>query len=331
MPTEFPPLRVDNNPLPNNEESPAGNSMLGKYYTTISLYDYKRPSAFDSKKNFENTTNVIFLPLPIQLFDRTGASYSGVEMGSIGNFLDGDYVGGTASATMKGASNVLDTVRKSVGSLVPDFVDKALPSMPSPTLVSTAIEQELGFVANPNPTLKFNGSVLRDFNYTWYLSPKNESESEKISKIITRLKAATLPGNRLSGSFALLDIPKLAQINFFPWDSGGTDNRWGWSNRSIIRMKRCHLENITVNYNPANIPAFFRDSSAVVIELSISLKEVEYMLSGDWTGNGDTGKLNLQEEILGKIRQAGSSVSDILEQAQAQQIERRNSDVLNSE
>ena len=158
-----------------------------------------------------------------------------------------------------------------------------------PSAFSSAVQQTLGAVPNPNPSVRFSGPILREAGFTWYFNPKNQEESAKINTIIKKLKAASLPKNTSSGVSGILSYPKLAQINFYPWDSQGANsavseaNKWGWTKKSIIRLKRCFISQVNINYNPANVPSFFYDNSPVVIEVTISMKEIEYLTSNEWS------------------------------------------------
>ena len=137
---------------------------------------------------------------------------------------------------------------------------------------------------NPNETITFDGPSLRSFQLTWTFNPRNASESAGLTAFIKTVKAASLPTNVVSGSTAILGYPDLAQLNFYPWDSSG-NTQWGWGDNSIIKIKRCFMEGVSINYAPSNIPSFFSGTNQpVAIEVTISFKETEYMLSNDWGG-----------------------------------------------
>lgn len=292
---------------------PAG-SVLGKYYTTLSLYEYHRENPFfdGSGANDLVTSEIINLPLPIQLYDRTSSSFSQQNMGVIGDLVNLDAVGGLAAAPLRmletlgpgamGAlTNVLSQRLGGFGTLAGNLT-RVVGNNVDVSAISTAVQQLIGVTPNPNPVVKFNGPTLRNFNYTWYLAPKNTKESQNIKRIIEMLKGAGLPSRSL-GSNALLGIPKLAQMNFYPWDNGGAADKWGWTSESLIKMKRCHISNVSANYNPANVPSFFYDNRPVIIELSIELQEVEYMFQEEWTDFGVPSEEadNELTSILGSI------------------------------
>jgi hypothetical protein len=151
--------------------------------------------------------------------------------------------------------------------------------------VQTAFEQMVGSAPNPNPSVAFEGPNLREFQLTWTFFPRSEAESTNIHRIVTILKRTSLPRNSISKSGAILDYPDMCQLNFFPWDKNpDASNPWFWNNNtSIIKIKKCVMNNVSVDYNASNIPGFFAGTGKpVAIRLSIGFSEIEYMLSNDW-------------------------------------------------
>jgi len=310
---------MSESPTTTNPVTPptSGGSLNPKYYSTIKLYDYRRPRPFDNVKDAVKST--ITLPLPTQLSDISASAFSNIDMGVVGDALN-LFLGGKAediSSTIAGKGidiakiePILNAVANFVGAgtyraavLAPEVIKSAitnnlpqgirsnLANLIPAQQISTAIEQSFGAVPNPNPAVRFNGPILRDMNLTWYFSPKNEKESNDLSLVIQTLKHASLPsyasplGVNLSG---ILKYPKIAQLNFYPWDlqvnSSAPANRWGWTENSIIKMKRCFMSTVNVNYNPGTVPSFFSNqkNSPVVTELNIQFKEIEYLTAESW-------------------------------------------------
>ena len=271
------------------------DSLLDAYYCKLSLYEYKRPVPF--VKGEYKKLKTIILPLPAELRDSTGASYSNANLELVGDIMNGSLAASSTSAFARGLPAVLQKLAPLLagagpGMLAPiigDAVSGSLGNMFPPESVSTAFQQTLKGAPNPNPTVAFNGPQLREFSLSWFIQARNEKESKTARNIIQMLKAASLPESVIKDSASILRYPQLGQLNFYPWDnSGGTE--WGWGNDSIIRVKKCFLSSVDVNYNPTNVPAFFEGAvesggkQAVAIQLSINFKEVEYMLSEDWGG-----------------------------------------------
>jgi hypothetical protein len=168
---------------------------------------------------------------------------------------------------------------------------------------TSALQNQLGISPNPNPSVQFTGPDLRTFSLSWSFYPRTKVESENIDYMIRQLKASALPSHTITDSTAILNYPDLVQINFFPWDSGGADNQWGWTDRSILRIKKCFMTNVRVSYSEFGNPAFFEGTKLpVAYRLNISFQETEYMLSENWGGN-EWSKSKNGDEVLSSVRE----------------------------
>jgi hypothetical protein len=99
----------------------------------------------------------------------------------------------------------------------------------------------------------------------------------------------------------------MVQMNFYPWDNGGS-GKWGWGPNSIIKTKRCFIGSLNVEYTSGVAPAFFHDGNnePVIVTITMVLKETEYFLNHDY--GGDTRDF----DILGKLGNLAALVGDLL-------------------
>lgn len=304
-------------------------SMLGKFHCRLSIGKYER------QRPFKNSTwrphSMIYLPLPDVLKDSTSVKYGGMDLETVGDFFNLDFVTGVGGALYRGVGSAISTgignlsgaglaaaiaaatggkasgVGDKLGAALNKGIQKDL--LPGDKIQS-AIEQKVGVAPNPNPSVAFEGPQLRNFSFTWTFYPTRKEESEKIFNIIKLLKQASLPAQTFTNAGALLNYPDICQLNFFPWDEGGTGN-WFWTDKSIIRIKKCFMSDVDVDYNPSNVPGFFNDegSSPVAIRLTINFNEIEYMLSQDW-GSGREGSSFIEDAaLIGFITTAVSTQS----------------------
>jgi hypothetical protein len=273
-----------------------------KYFSQLSLSPYKRDSAFD----LENTTPtlVVRLPLPTEMRDDTTVGYTSINLETVGDIFknNSDMLGGAMARNagnllQAGLSGTASGISRMAGTAGGNIVGKLAAAAVSGGIgliqgllpaeqVSSAIQQQYGVAPNPNPSVQFQGPVLRDFTLSWAFYPKNQVESATIFSLITKLKARALPSYNTVGASAgaVLNYPHVCQVNFWPWDSGGSGPN-GWDSRkSIIRMKKCFMSGVNVNYHPYGTPSFFEgaESQPVSIQLTISFKEIEYLTSYDW-------------------------------------------------
>lgn len=116
--------------------------------------------------------------------------------------------------------------------------------------LSTAIDITTGTYVNPHATLTFNGINLKTFNFDWTLSPKSQSESDSLQKIIKHIKRSILPSysaplingqlpSSISLSRGLLKFPDMVDIFFV-----GVDQNY------FFFYKTCMIDQFSVDYSP---------------------------------------------------------------------------------
>jgi hypothetical protein len=270
-----------------------------KYYTSLSIGKYKKsdpftPSAFERIRIFH-------FPLPTELRDDTTVGYTAVNLETVGDIINNaaGASGTLQAATLRGAGGLLNAVMSGTqrgferaagpvaGALAGSVASIAQSLLPAEQ-VSSAIQQKIGAAPNPNPSVQFQGPVLRDFSFTWVFYPKSYEESVVIDSAIRTLKGAALPSFNEGNRASILNYPYLCQLNFYPWDGTGEswpkDNPYGWKKGSIIKIKNCFMSGVNVNYHAFGTPAFFegKGSYPVSIQLTINFKETEYLTAYEW-------------------------------------------------
>lgn len=287
---------------PPTPAAPLASPNLGKYYTSLRLYEYKRPNMFST--SIPNLANVIYLPLPDGLRDSSTADWQETQQGALASiFMNAQGAGGSRdmAAGLKSALGAAavgslpgqagEAVKSLAGSLpvIGDISKAVLDNLFPAEALNAFVQQSFygGMAQNPNPTVIFKGPTLRGFDLGWTFTPRSKSESENTKKIIELIKQWSLPTPHFGNTMATLSYPGLAMINFMPWDNLGavTDARNGWTENSIIKYKVSAIKSVNVNYAPSNVPAFYADgNNPAIITMNISFQEVEYMVSKDWGG-----------------------------------------------
>ena len=297
---------------PSVQSSKASNptgSAIGKYYTRLRIGKYERPHPFTPSEIKEGLLTV-FLPLPDQLSDSTTVKYTETPLESVGDFINNPgemiptlafrKIGAAIEAGASGFSGAATTA-KTGSSSAGDFMQKQLSSIIPAEKINSAIQQDMGMAPNPNPSVMFQGPTLRTFAFSWSFYPKNAQESESISDLIKKLKARALPTFNKGKNFSVLNYPYMCQLNFYPWDKGGT-GAFHWSKNSIIKIKKCFMDSVSVKYNPFGTPAFFEGTNLPIsYQLTISFKEIEYMTGRDW----DEDYANKAENLYGQFNTIG--------------------------
>ena len=278
-----------------------------KYFMTLRFFRYENKSLFTKSQSKKLYT--VKLPLPPELLENTGAEYETKSMKSIGDLTQNPNAnkGAMAAAGMRIGQATVGAGLKSLqgmiggkgflGDVATDSMDKL--GIDEET-ISSAIEQTLGVAPNPNPAVLFKGPVMREFTFSFMFHARSEDESNRIRQMINHLKGYSLPSQTFSGDTGLLNYPPMVMVNFYPWDSQGPNSIYGWGDYTPLRIKRCFLSNVNVNYAPDGIPAFFGDkaSSPVYIQVSLTLKEIEFLTAETWFGSKYSESSKKQKEEI---------------------------------
>jgi hypothetical protein len=313
-----------------SSQGPDG-SFLGKYYCRLILGDYERTRPFAPGSWKIENGKTIFLPLPRELSDSTSGRYNEASIEGIGDILNFDPLGLGVRTAMESAGPLLDFAASKVDKL--GKVGEGLTSAAENAGINgrnltSAIQSQTGYSPNPNPSVLFSGPDLRDITFSWAFYPKNYEEAKKVNEIIKILKRAALPKPLTGFSSGVLTYPQLCQINFFPWDTGGNANSWGWTDRSIIRIKKCFLSSVNASYSDFGNPAFFHSTDvnpnnySVTYRLNVTFKEVEYLLSRDWDDGvanfvDGVAKDNFSEDTGNVAKNIISGISSDIQKEQA--------------
>lgn len=274
-------------------------SGVGQYYCTLQFAEYKRPKPFDNTE-FNQVGTKYILPLPLQMFDNVGVDYSTTNLETVGDLINmttsepagaaASVVGGVGLRMFGGAAmtglNALGSLAGRAGP-IGGVVGRAVGDIFTADRLNSALQSIIGYAPNPNQTVTFNGPRLREFNFSWTFLPQSREESINLANFIRECKMRSLPTSQFGLNAGVLKYPHMVRMNFFPWDKGGESHHYGWTEDSFIRMKRCVIERIAVNYAPSNIPSFFEGTKQpVATQVEITLKELEYMMSEDFSPTG---------------------------------------------
>ena len=160
------------------------------------------------------------------------------------------------------------------GTLARTFLLSQLPGINQST--NSLLSRGQGKVLNPNMELLFNGPQLRQFNYTFRLTPRNPQETSVIQKIIRFFKQGMSVKGAAGGLY--LDAPNVFEVKFFHGSAK--------EHQFINKLKMCAMTNFAVNYVPDGTYMTLPDSSMTAYEIGLSLQEMDPILDSDYgTGN----------------------------------------------
>lgn len=134
-----------------------------------------------------------------------------------------------------------------------------------------------GAIANPNLELLFQAPTLRDFTFTFMLSPRDEAEAKEIVRIIRFFKQGMSVKRSSTGLF--LKTPHTFKIKYEQGE--GNDSKF------LPKMKECALQSFSVNYTPAGNYSTYYDGSMTAYELTMAFKELTPIYDDDYSQTDD--------------------------------------------
>ena len=243
-----------------------------EFYTRMSLRKYERPKPGAASTPTMRT--YIRLPIPQQLIDSFNITVSGNNMDLLGNFQQ--------SAQMQAAGKTLTDEFKSAsegeGAAIMRMVGMVAALTPgiSDSNLGKFSQSQLGVVRNPHLTTVFEGVALKTYQFTWKLSPKSEKEALMMNRMIDYIKAFMHP--EIIGEGFALDYPYLATVEFVT----------GSSSANLPNVSDSFITGLVINSTGGGTAAFYRDGNPVVIEITMSLQEIDIKTRGNFAA-GKTG------------------------------------------
>jgi len=147
--------------------------------------------------------------------------------------------------------------------------------------IDQALARSSGQIINPNVELLFNGPTIRNFRFSFKMTPRNKNEANQIRAIIRSLKAHMSPRDNTTNDNLFLSAPNIFELRY----KKGSGN-----NVYLNRFKRCVLENMSVNYTGENVYATYEDGAPVSTIMDLSFKELEPIYASDYgTPEGQIG------------------------------------------
>jgi hypothetical protein len=131
----------------------------------------------------------------------------------------------------------------------------------------------------------FSGVDFRNFTMDYLFYPKSMAETLYVKNIIDMLKFHMYPEYKSKERFTFI-YPSEFDITFFV-GTEGKENPW------VNRVATSVLTNMAVNYTPQGVWAVHADGSPVMIQLSLTFKELSIITKD----NLNNPAMNTQSEV----------------------------------
>ena len=242
-------------------------------------------------RNIKELEEIILLPIPSNIQDNNSTNYGSSELNSIAgaavggvmgvmesgkNLIDKKTGNFTTAAVTGAVGRALNSVRESFGDDLPGFLTRQLASSAvgifgvniTPNQILARSE---GTILNPNMELLFNGPTLRNFRFSFKMTPRNRPEGEQIKKIIRCFKKNMAP--KVGENSTFLKTPNVFELTY---RQGSSDHKF------LNKFKQCFLSDISVNYTGEGTYATYHDGTPVSMIMDLTFKEIQPIYSSDY-------------------------------------------------
>ena len=152
------------------------------------------------------------------------------------------------------------------------------------------LSRATGAVLNPNLEMLFSGPSLRNFDFTFKLSPRDGNEAEQVRKIIRFFKQGM--SVKTSSSNVFLKAPNIFKIRYQTFNTNGDEIL----HPSLNIIKECALKSCDVQYTPDGTYMTYGDPFRTMTsyQLTLSFGELDPIYDSDYTELD-----NDQDQVIG--------------------------------
>ena len=228
-----------------------------------------------------NYLSHIVLPMPSGIVDNNPVDWGSGRL-DIGTQIFSDAIMGFLDSGTKGAAagakKTVDEITKNKDLMGKIIKAKTLEASLGSTNLLSRLE---GLAFNPNLELLFGGPSLRNFSFSFKMTPRSEEESIVVRNIIRTFKQ-TMSVKRSQSTF-ILKAPHTFKISYLLGHSGDP-------HPYLNRFKECALTNCSVNYAPDGQYMSYSgaERSMTAYELQLQFQELEPIFDDDYD-NGQDG------------------------------------------
>lgn len=284
---------------------PEGLNLTGQDYIKFDMFRYQ-PKKFtdvtnstDPFQSFEDRElkelmGTVILPIQSSIGDNTAIDWT--EDNSLDSFKA--YLVKTAVSGMKDLSTIGSGIENTILNVTKDKgmsegIKNAVQLQIAQNITGAKglLTRTTGAVVNPNLELIFQGPQLRNFAFTFLLSPRSASEALTVKKIIRYFKQGM--SVKRSTTELFLKAPNIFMIKYI---HGKTQKE----HRSLNMIKTCALKSCSVDYTPNGSYMTFDDDDSTMTSyrLSLNFGEIEPIYDDDYL-DPDAGADTTDSESIG--------------------------------
>ena len=258
-------------------------------YFKIQVLSYKRKGLISGAETAElKATGLenILLPMPSNIQDANSVSWGEEKMNSIAAAAvgaAGDLMGGVqindSSTWVSSGVNALSKIQDVISlDEARDLITKQLASeavniFGANVSIDQILARQDGKIFNPNLELLFNGVTLRDFRFSFKMTPRDENERNNVVKIIRTFKKYMAASKGGDDSTLYLNTPNVFKLSYM---KGANLHPF------LHKFKDCALKGVSVNYTGENVYATYYDGTPISVVIDLNFQELTPIYNDDY-------------------------------------------------
>ena len=186
-----------------------------------------------------------------------------------------EAISGAGGAMQEGISRIRDN--KTVGNDIQSAINVYLAQRA--VGAQGLLSRTTGAILNPNLEMLFSGPKLRNFNFTFKLSPRDAGEADQVRKIIRFFKQGM--AIKTSSSNVFLKAPNIFKIRYQTFNTDGDEI----IHPSINIIKECALLTCDVQYTPDGTYMTYEEPLRTMTsyQLTLAFGELDPIYDSDYT------------------------------------------------
>tara|TARA_A100000172_G_scaffold78203_1_gene63479 strand:- start:104 stop:1426 length:1323 start_codon:yes stop_codon:yes gene_type:complete len=291
-------LQIDINQYESaRERSGNQDNLIGRVGTRRLPSRGRKPNGLTTKSLVNKGT--VLLQIPSQVQDGNSVSYgdskmntivgaalqgttditTGIAQGMMSDGSFGDKLGTSANNAKEGFKNALKSSGLELDNAQQLFnaniATGVVGAFGGNVTVNQLLARQSGQIFNPNMELLFNGPTLRNFRFSFKMTPRSPEEAEQCKLIIRTFKMNMAPkvtsGRGRQSLF--LNTPNVFELRY---KSGAANHPF------LHRFKQCFLTDISVNYTGEGVYATYENREPVSMIMDLTFKELEPIYDQDY-------------------------------------------------
>jgi len=239
---------------------------------------------FDDREMNRTSIGTVVLPIPGGIKDQNQVSWANDKMSAtqiaLSDIALSTITGGvgagvdTAEGILgRGQSNISD-IKKALTANIAGAAAGA----------NRLLTRQTGAIMNPNMELLFDSPQLRNFTFSFLLSPRSQKEATTIVKIIRFFKQGMSPIRSKSRLF--LRSPHTFRLAYkhkaTQNDKNKDTNQPATDHKFLNKFKECAMNGFGVDYTPNGQYSTYEDGSMTAYQVTMNFQEIAPIYNDDY-------------------------------------------------